>query len=454
MLYRRWFLVATFLTVFVCLAPLRAQEANRAPDTLYTLDDCLRYGLAHQPALQQQQLQLERTQLARNRALAQWLPEVAAKASADHYFKIPVQVFPAEAFGGEPGTFVTIPVGIPWTASGEINANLSLFNPAHWQEARAQALALQIGVASLDSVRSGVLRAITEAYRLTLVQRQERAFARENRALYDSLRTIAESRYQNGAIEQMDLNRVVSTALTAEDAARQSEQAYRRQLLQLKFWMGLPPETPLALAETETALAATTTADFQVTQHPAYRAYERQLQRAQLARRHAQLLRLPTLSLYGSYRRQTFRNEFDIFSDEAQWYNVGLVGGSVIVPLFQRWEINRSAAEARVAQQQARLALQQFELAQAHHHATLQTALAQQAAQVQSAQKNLTLLQENQEIARYKFEEGFYSTADLKATQRDLLEAQRAYLQMLAVYYRSLTEWEYLTGQLTPPEIR
>jgi outer membrane protein TolC len=300
----------------------------------------------------------------------------------------------------------------------------------------------------MQSAEALLAKNIAQAYYNTALQRKQVAFDRQNLNNYDSLYQIAQVRYEEGLIEQIDVNRVKSTFLAVQDAFQRSQTQYENSVLQLKFWMGMPLQENLQIEDLHLSSPLyQSEASFDLQHHPEYEIYQQRRLLATSQMQQSKLNFLPTVSLYASYSRQSFSNSFALFDSSVDWFGIGLVGGKITLPLFQRTHNFRNVNLARLAVEKAENAFQQFQLDQQTKYLEQENNLTQHIESIQLKEENLQLAEENQEIATYKFSQGAYSSIDLKDVQQETLDAQRQYLQAYADYYTTLAELNYLIGK-------
>ena len=59
-----------------------------------TLQNCIRYGLEHQPVIRESMIDEEITETTIKNKLADWYPQLNLAANLQHYLKMPVSIFP------------------------------------------------------------------------------------------------------------------------------------------------------------------------------------------------------------------------------------------------------------------------------------------------------------------------------------------------------------------------
>lgn len=433
------------LILCLLIPPASAQEKS------FSLNQCIEYGLQHQTSITKHALNKALSEESYNKELSKLIPKVSLNSNLDHYWQIPVQVFPGEFFGKPEGTYVPLKVGTPYSAGISLDANIDLYNPATWQSIRTAAIRQQITHAENMSDKSILVEHIIKAYYAAVLQQNIAVFDSINLRNIDTLYTIAQKRFEDGVMEQLDLNGVKSILLEARQAARKSEGQYLNSLVQLKYWMGKPLQEELlpdagleGLTHTIKSTPAITVFDYN--QHPGYNILSNKLLFAENDLNRNKLLRIPTISVYASYSKRAYTKDVNVFKDSDQWFNTGLVGIKLRVPLLgdqirqqislSRIEIRKAALEEKefINEQQRNFAEQQHNLNTAYRNLEL-------------SGERLKLSLDNLEIAGYKFKKGLFSSTDLKNTAHEVIEAQQDYIHVVSDWFIANTEISYLTGK-------
>ncbi len=416
----------------------------------YTLEECIAYGLENQPSLKSKNIIYQRSQEEQKNAVSRLLPQVSANASFDYYWAIPVQVFPAEVLGGEKGTYVPLRIGTPYNAGAGIEMQWDILKASSWQEIRTAAIRQQLAQVEKQSEKSLIIRNIIKAYYTVMLQKKQLDFDKQNFLNYDTLRTIAQLRFEKGTIQQMDVNRVKSSFIAAQNEWQKSQIAYTNSVLQLKLWMGMSPDTEISIEDKQIEVSTVYTPVFSMNSHPEYNLYKQKQELYTSELRAQKTDRLPSLLVYSSYYKRAYRTSADFFSGSSQtWFGTGLIGLKLQIPVFNGWQLQRNVNVARFTLRQAQTEEEAFQLRASVAFAEQSNALLKNAESLKLMQENLALAHENQQIATYKFTKGV-STADiLKNVQREALEAQKIYLKTLSDYYMSRVELSYLNGEYT-----
>ena len=112
---------AFYLLAVICglsISPhLYAQQSTDSLLVSATLEDCLRYALAHQPIIRQSLIDESITDHSVKSKLADWYPQISLDYNLQHYMELPTSIF-----SGNPNK-----VGVSNTSTGLFALNQNLF---------------------------------------------------------------------------------------------------------------------------------------------------------------------------------------------------------------------------------------------------------------------------------------------------------------------------------------
>ena len=110
----------------------------------YSLDSLLVYATGKNKSIQSGALRFDQAKQAKLAAIA-GIPDLSGGASFTYTnnTRLPVNLFPAEVFGGEKGTFREVQSGIQYVSNGNVYVDLKLFNLAAWENLRLSKLNIE-----------------------------------------------------------------------------------------------------------------------------------------------------------------------------------------------------------------------------------------------------------------------------------------------------------------------
>ena len=176
------------------------------------------------------------------------LPSVKVNAMTDYYLNLPVQLIPAEIFGGSPGTFQEVRFGQPWVMSTGVEFQWPLLQLERWKEQQgARILAAQGPVR--EALEEEQLRMqVLQKYYTVLFWESYIPYAEDLKVQVDLLRQSADDKFGQQLISRFELNRVEALqhqiGQQVIEAAAQREQA----MLQLKESLQIDPNLELSVS--------------------------------------------------------------------------------------------------------------------------------------------------------------------------------------------------------------
>lgn len=408
----------------------------------WSLDRCLQYAEQHNKEMLAQTEARHASSHQLQASRAKLFPEINGRADMDHYWQIPVQAFPAELVGGEPGTFVPVRVSTPWTASYGADASLSLVDPQAWQSIKLSHLQLQMQENELHSLKQLLLKNVRMAYHSVQAE-QENLNAIQN--LYDSyaeIHRLIALQFEKGLIDQITFNQSLALLNDRKEAYLQADMELRSAYLDLKFWMGYPLKDSLSIIE-EINIPELPLQAFNANLLPDYQ-FRRLIQaQAEQQWRISRTRMLPTLSSVASFQRVAFRNSFDFF-EETGWFNVGSIGLRLNIPILSLREMIYEPLQQKALWKQASHEFERYkeEQEKAFQQENMQL---NQAYQVwKNQQENMELAKQNEILTIRKIEEGIIDMVQLRQIQDDLYQVQQRLSSARLSYLRHYVELDYL----------
>lgn len=404
-----------------------------------SLEDAQAYALQHGVEAKNAEQDLRAAQLQIRQLTASGLPQVNASASYQNFLKQPVQVIPAEFFGGEPGEFAEVVFGTKQNMSADITASQLIFDGSFFVGLQAARTYFDLAQNIEKKSKVEIKQTIAELYHAALVSK---AMEETQASLYESFKNLAfemEQRYQQGMVESFDRDQIALQAAQFESYWKNAQLQSTISLKMLKLSMGLSMDDDLVLtqglqelsaAQVNGSLSATEVA---VEQTINYRLAQRQMELQKLNVRKEQSKFLPSLNMFLSHQQNAFGQEFEFFKPEQDWFGATVFGVNLSLPIFNSGLKHFNIQSAKVDYEKAK---NQFELAQAGLQLELESAKSTYQLKLEVYLSNKALLEVNERVkntAEIKHEEGLM-------TSTELIQIIQRYNEAMATYLGSLME--------------
>lgn len=398
----------------------------------FSLRQAQDYAVQHSYTIQERSAELSKAKARVNEVISSGLPQVNGSAAYQNFLRQPVQVIPAEFFGGEPGTFQTVVFGTKQNLNLDLTASQLLFDGSYLIGLKAAREVVQLSSLQRKLTLQEVRKQVYDAYAMVLA-------AEDNyETLTKSSEKLEELSRQTGALEREGLTDNISVSqiqinlanikYAVENAATQIILAENL----LKYTMGYPLDSELILSSKIEEFTQVKMEDFLQDQYAPMQTTEFKLARQNSLLREYQYKAdkasyLPTLSAFFNHQQNAFRQEFSFFSNTKDYFTTNLVGVNLSVPIFtsfrKRNEIKQSKIDLDLAKINETKVGEAMKLELSNAQATLKNELNN----FRTQESNLELSERIREQTRTKFSEGLASSFDLNQAETQFLQAQASY---------------------------
>ncbi|MCX8112408.1 MAG: TolC family protein [Bacteroidia bacterium] len=426
----------------------------QGPQSL-SLRDCIQYALTHAPSIQNAYLDYlsARQKIAEVRAAG--LPQINAAGSFRYFVEIPTSLVPGEFFGAPRGTFIAVRFGVPYNLEFSLTGTQLLFDGTYFVGLQAAKVVKDIAYRSYQRSRTETVVAVTKAYYTALVSQERLRLLSQNIQQLEILTQQTKALYESGFAEKLDYQRLEVSLNNLRTEQSKVAELVALSYLALKLQMGMPLETPIALADT---LAPTdllsllpdtlTESRFDVSRRWEYQILLRQRRALELNLRRYQVSYLPSLVAVGNLATQAQRNEFDFFDPKKRWFPIAFIGVQIQIPVFDGLRRASQISQARLELQKNQNDLFQLRQALTLEAETTRRQLLNSLRTLSIQQRNLALAEEVLKTARRKQELGVGSMVELLQAQTSYDQAQTNYSTALLEAYLTYIDWQKAIGTL------
>lgn len=392
------------------------------------LDELLQFADRNSPAAKQAKLQPYVAKQEKNIQASALYPRVNAFATGDYYPILATQLIPAEALGGQPGTYLKAQFGLPYVFTSGAELNMPVVNLENWAKLSRAKSQYEQSKWSSETALENLHLQLVQSYYQSLVTKEVLLLNEENDVTATELLRIMTERDEQGVVDPADYNRSKNLALDVKAARISYTQTFKQSINHLNSLLG-----------TDTVVLSEALDDFgwpvvyetsDITNRPAWQESALKVRTAELLLKESKVGGLPTLSAQGryTYNMQTnFEPGFDNID-----FNIANVSLRLNVPLFQ-------GGYYYSMQQRSKLQLRTAKLEQERTETTLTQQQKDWLAQYQAAfnkrkvlQDKLTTAEDNLRIAKLSVKEGVMEFDQFNNIFIEYNKARMDYLQNLA----------------------
>lgn len=397
----------------------------------FSLQEAMDYGIKNNAQILSAALDEQDAQITVNNRIASGLPQIDASLDYQNFFKLPTSLIPAEFFGGEPGQFIPVQFGTEQNMTAQISASQLLFNGAWLVGISAAKEYAALVQKQTRLAETEVKKNVETAYYSVLIAKEFEKVLQKNIENLDAVLFEVTEMQKQGFVEGIDVDRLTISKLTLngqlENAQRQTQMAANY----LKFSMGLDMATNIELTDSLGAMTEVNMVGTNYLSRPEFSILQSTITLNELNVKMNKALFLPTLVAYGSYSQNAQRNSFDFLDGDQEWFETGLFGLTLSIPVFSGMERKTGLQAAQIDLDQARI---QQQLATQGILLEIEKAKtdyinAENDLNVQT--QNIALAQRIYDTALIKYREGVGSSLELNSAESTLYQAQGNYVSAM-----------------------
>jgi len=417
----------------------------------FTLKQCIEYANRNNSDLRNAQYDLEIMQKKVDERIGTILPQVEISGSYTDNMKLSTTAMPAELVGGKAGETVAISMGTKHNLSAGANLNQKIYDPTFGVALKAAKIAKQQSEQTLRQMLEQVVYNISVTYYKTLVIQKETDVLKATLDASTESLASTELKYKNGMAKKVDVDKIRVSSNNTRSGLQQSELSYQQSLNNLKYYMGMPVDSIIALSDTtlsESSPELIRVDDFNVENHIDYKLQQTSLSLYEANKKKEVAGYLPTLSFNAFYDYNAMRSKFNFLKSGQNWYNSYGLGATLSIPVFdglqRKNRISQSKLDIKKAEENIRLTVQSIKVNLSNYEIEYRNAVDN----IKNEKDNMDLAKSVYDNTQLAFKEGTESSLELVQTESSYREAQSNYFNKLLNLYIARIELEKSKGNL------
>lgn len=382
------------------------------------------------------------------------LPQVEVSGNYKNNIDRPVNLIPAEFFGGPPGTFAEVKFGTEHNARYTIQGEQLIFDGSYFVGIQASKTYKKVAAERVEKREQEVKEMVGNAYINTLAAKAELRTLRRTlsniRKLHEETRAI----YEEGMTEREEADQLKRTLLNMENSLDAAEKGVERAERSLKALAGMPLQDSLIMTDSLQGLVeegeskGLAEEGFQASEHIDHRIAQTQVELEHLSYRNEMADFLPKLSAFFNYQENAQRDDFNFFDEEdRKWYPQTAAGVRVSIPIFNSGRKLFQAQKAKVARLQAEVDRQRVDQELRKEYRNSRSRYLQNLKTLENQKEALELSKSILERTIEKHREGVASSLEVTQTKNQYLEDRRAYIDTLSELLQARNQLKEILGK-------
>lgn len=311
----------SFLTIVLLISNLSYALAQR---TFTSLDALLAYSSTKSISMQSNDirlLQAKKAQLAAIIGIAD--PQANISGSFLNNTQLPVNLFPAEIFGGQKGEFREVQTGVKYNTSSAQSLDIKLLNLEAWQNLKLSKINIEITETDNKLNQKSLYENIASTYYNIVQLNAQLESTKQNLLVADTLLQVTENKYKQGIAKQQDINESRVNQLTIKENINQIAYLIKQHYLSLKILIDIPQNEEIEIIEQVNANPLPAEPNIKLNDL-LVQSYLLKQQSALTNLQKTKRSMAPTLSFVANNSFNQYNNEFTVFG--GKWITSNYVG--------------------------------------------------------------------------------------------------------------------------------
>lgn len=440
---------------FIFLFVLWGFSSSLSAQENITLKDAIDYALKNKADAQKAQLQIENSKYQIQEARAAALPDITGQGGLFYTplkmkFSVPSEYFPDGEKNPDPYTELTL--GRSWSASAGVMLMQNIFNQAVFTGLKAARTTREFYRINADLTEEQIIEQVATAYYNVFVQKEQLATVDSSYTMISKSKEIIKNLFENGMAKEIDLDRVRVQLMNMGATRQQLTNAVELRENALKFYMGMPIETPLQLMhegfQTQRFLAEENP---NLEERTELRLMNKQKELLELQKKSKEAAYYPSLSLIGLYTYMGQGSHFPIGSGLEKgvyWSDFSMIGLNLQIPIFTGLSNKAKVNQADIELRALKADLKDTQLALDMEYNNARTQMNNSLIALEDQRENVELAQKVTRNIEHNYQLGLANLTDLLEAQNALVEAKNNFSKSILDYKLAEVQWLKAKGEL------
>lgn len=427
-------LLLTFLT-FALTA--QSQGVSTTATKPLTLKTAITYALENKADAKKARLGVENSEYQIEEVRSRALPQISANGSLTYNPILQTNVLDGAMFG-QPGQSIEVAFGQKWTSGAGVSLSQTIFDQSVFTGLRAAKTTREFYQINNQLTEEQVIERVANNYYSVYVQRERLTLLDSNYVNTSKVRDIVKGQFDNGLAKKIDLDRIIVKMSNIDTERQQIINQIQLQENALKFYMGMPIETPIEIPKTEFEVTPQALTEAPNTANRTeYLLLKKQEQLLEFQKTAVKAQYYPTLSLVAGYNYIGQGPEMPLFAkpaDGVYWSDYSSIGLNLKVPIFSGFGTRARVRQADVDIRTLQEDIKDTQLSLDLDYRNAKTQIENNIITIGNQKENMRLAGEILKNTKNNYLQGLASLTDLLDAENASLEAQNNYTRAVLAY--------------------
>ena len=404
-----------------------AYSQTQIPTGQLSLQEAIKFALSNNENIKKASLDEKSAEYKIKETKGSGLPQVNGTGQLNTFPALATQLLPGE-LAGQPGTLIPVQFGTKYNVSGGLELQQLIFNKSFFVGLEAANTTRELYALRKQLSEEQIIYNVGSAYLQMLQTKEQFNTIDANFKRLEQLEKILNLQYRNDVATKVQVNRVTVSKTNLENQRQTLTAALDQQKNALKFFMGLPMDQDIQIADSVTVLNAAVPAQDDASAILAdridFKLLTTQKSLYKLNVKNIQSRYYPSLSGFGNFSSNAQRNEFNFLDNSQPWFKAVTLGVRLNIPIFDGFQRRNQMRQAQIevdkVDQDIQLLTRNTQMALLNANTQMKTSLSS----IQAQERNVALAQEVYRNTNELYKEGLSPLTELLDTEVNLREAQ------------------------------
>ena len=411
-----------------------------------SLQEAIKQALQNKAEAKKAALQIKKAEYKIAEARAGALPQVSATAGLTYN---PIIQESLLEFGGER---IRAQLGQPWSSSAVVTVNQAIFDQRVFTGLKAAKSTREFYVLNAQLSNEQIIENVATAYYQVFVQEENLKTLNVSYTNTEKVRNVIKSLVENGLAKGIDLDRT-NVQLTNISANRQQlVNAVELSKNSLKFYMGIPIDTPIELEEKSIEpkpqlIAGTVDLDTRTE----VKVLQKNRELLQYNKKATEAYLYPTVGLQANYGWGGQGSKFPLtngINNGVLWSDYSAIGLNINIPIFTGGATKSKIQQAEIDILDLDQDIQNTQLTLSLDYKNAITNMENSLITIESMQNNVKLAEKVQKDTQANYQYGLATLTEVLDSENALTDAKQNYTTALLDYKQAEIKLIKAKGEL------
>jgi outer membrane protein len=428
---------------------IQAQESKT--NYTFSLQQAIDHALSYNYTVINSGRDIEAAKQKKWETTAMGLPQINAGVDYTNNFVLQKSVIPAEFAGGKPGDYIEVAFGTKHTMIARSTLSQLIFDGSYIVALQASKTYLKYYENAKQRTDIDIKEMVINSYGNVLLAKENIEILEKNITSLQKTLNDTKAIYTNGLIEEESVEQLQITLGSLESTLNYNKRLLDITYQMLKINLGIELNETVTLTDRLEDLTiqnmdlAFSKTEFDVNNNINFKIASNFEEQRTLEYKLQKSKALPSLAANVNFGYTAFKDEFQFFTNNQNWFNYSNIGVSLNVPIFSSLARSSRTQQAKIALEQAKTQLSETEQRLKLQYAAAKTEYEYSIADYETAKNNLRLSERIEKKQQIKFTEGLSTSFDFNDAQRQLYTSQQKYLQTMITIINKKANLEKIT---------